>query len=236
MYRELKFKYRLNEAYTTEWQDEETLRGMLSEEILACVNNDDWQDAQNLAESPQEISTISELFLVTNSQIRPYLNNLKNGKDIVIGWVNQLGFKQLNNPYLKYIPNFFKSNMDVVFTREDFIALNDFYANDVIKEADLLGTGKLKLNHLVYNKFLYASKAEGMDYAQGKIKFMQYFQYLCNDDNVKKLNIEAIMELPSNPYTKKFNDLGVKPSPITGGIQTNDDIVRVRNIIIYKRR
>jgi len=229
MYNELKFRYALREAdgeqptaqpsQPTGASSELKASAKLSQETLAKVNDAkegrlNWQEVQDSAKTSEERSAISEIFLLNNKNIQPYLQYLQNGMDIVISWVNQLGFKEINNPYLKFIPTFFKIGGNTFnLTRDDIIVWNDMYANELVDEADMMGTGKEGTGHIIFDGAdggLYRSDAQGMGSAQTMLQFIKYYNYFGNQANVEKLNIQAIMSMESGPYPKKFQEAGIK--------------------------
>ena len=250
MYRELKFKYTLNEATGSTisgWESELRLASALSPQVLAIVNsgdNDKWQLAQDSVKTSDERSALSELFLIkTMGNYLPYLTE---GRDIVISWVNQLGFKKINNPYLEFIPKFFSVQGNAnKLTRDGIIVMNDMYANELVDEADMMGTGKEGMKHIIFDggeEGLYHNTSQGMQSATTMLQVIDYYNYLSNQSNVIKLNLGAIVSYTpdKNPYVKQENIKGQDVVTLKGIeidnnlIKNKEDWNKVRDAIIYK--
>ena len=109
------------------------------------------------------------------------------------------------------------------------------YANELVDEADMMGTGKEGTNHIIFDGAdggLYRSDAQGMGSAQTMLTMIQYYNYLGIQQNVEKLNLQAIVSMGNSPYAKKFETLGIK---IDNGVLQNKGAWKlVRSAIMFK--
>lgn len=234
MYRELRFKTILNEASASDtWLEPDEARALLDEKTIALINQDLWTEA--FATTRNQTQRNAEIDLFVDTTMKPYKNNLLPGIDIIRSIIQQLGFKETENPYLKFIQKFFKSNSSVQITREGWIALNDFLANDIITESVLFGTGHDGDKHLVFNPYLYTT-SEFKNSTKNLLQIMKDYEYLSKKENIENLNMKAIYQAPSNPFKQQIKALNLV---FTGegkiiGTVTNDIAKKIRNIFIFK--
>ena len=120
----------------------ENLKQQLSPEMTAIMNesvggSDDWSksnkwtDAHNMASSVSQANALCEIFILyVYKNWHCNLQQLEPGKDILISLIDQLGFKQDENPYLDFMIMFFGGRgKGVVLSEDDWISLNDLYAD-----------------------------------------------------------------------------------------------------------
>lgn len=226
MYREIRLIEAID-TYGSNWLPITTLEAGLNAQELALVNTNKWQEAYDSAKSDKERQYIVQLFI--NKRYGAYKNNLSPGKDIIVSIIEQLGFKETENPYLKFIELFFGSNPNVQISRDGWIALNDFLANDIINESALFGNGHDGQKHLVFNPNVYTSSLSVKD----MLTLMKDYEYLSDAKSLANMNLQSIYEYGNgNPYgqLKQFTD------NTSGKILSNDNATckKVRNIIVYR--
>lgn len=195
-------------------------------------NSDKWSDANNSSDSVETSNALIEIFIqyackswgCTLAQLDP-------GKDILISLIDQLGFKDNENPYLKFMKTFFSgSGKGVTLSEDDWIKLNDWYANEVIEASDLMGTGRDRENHIIFNPYLYSQKG---NISSDMDNMVEAYSYLSEPNNVSKLNLYAAATFNGSPYgaLKSYTSGGTRGS---GKITDSSKYKEVRNIIIYK--
>lgn len=234
----IKPKKKLTEAF----ESLQNLQAKLNEKMIKIMNESSggsvskwslsskWTDAWNNARSPKEANALIEIFIqIACPSWGCKLENLDPGKDIIIKIIDELGFKDNENPYLDFIKTFYKVNgTDVTLSEDDWVKLNDWYAADLIEADDLKGTGFDGAHHIIFNKNLYKDGNISSD----NDNYVKYFQLLSTKFNVMKLNIYAIATFNGSPYGSlaKMTKDGVNGT----GVYQGGDFREVRNIIFYK--
>ena len=123
------------------------------------LNGDKFQETLDKAR-PEEKNTVIEIFF------RQLCEN--QWKDI--GWTKiepllpvlqsicrDVGFKEVNNPFLNFIKQFYFINNDYILTKQDLIKINNLYAKDSISYEELVGKDSNNELSIIYNDNLYKS-------------------------------------------------------------------------------
>lgn len=164
------------------------------------IRDNNFQNALESAKSIDEEKIVIEIFLrrlletnakwknITWDKIEPY-------KDILIRICSELGLKELQNPFLVFLPEYY-SRAKKDLTRDNVIDLNNLYAQDFIDRADLMGKGPSKFDHIIFNSNLYAN--ENVD------KMVEYWDWLNNADNLERMNWQEVLDANLTP---KINEV-----------------------------
>ena len=126
---------------------------------------------------------------VTWEDIEPY-------KDILTRICGELGFQELQNPFLVFLPLLYKTHPNLDLTRDNMVDLNNLYATDELNNTDLMGKSALGLNHIIFNKNLYAR--DNVD------RLVEIWNWLYQ--NVDKLNFKEIASLNSSAIPPMVKD------------------------------
>lgn len=198
------------------------------ESVREQLKNGQFQDAYNNAKSNDEKNEVIKVFLIITSgrdwnwsetdeetRIEPI-------KEVLYKWIKELGFRNTTNPYLKFIPEFYKINKDYILSEDNCISLNNLYADNTLDFGDIAGTGANKLNHIIFNKNLYNNRS------MSDIEFIvKAYEALSSKSFVRKLNIDAITSL---------NDFSKQKAQYINSVKSDTDkyVEAVRNSIIFK--
>lgn len=229
------FRLHLNEDIESAIKDNEKV---LNQEILNLLNvkdnkgvyNDiDWDKVYDLATSDQERKAIVKIFLSDLCE-RQHINEnvFDSGFEILFKLFDELGFKESNNPYITFIKVFYDMNGNVSLSQDDWISLNDWYADDVIDASDLKGSGFDRKEHLIFNKNLY----QDSNVSSHKDDYLEYYQDLSTLYGINNLNLYEMATYNGSPYKDlvKFT----KDGKSGNGKFQEGDFREVRNIIFFK--
>ena len=229
------YRFQLNEDIESVIKDNEKI---LSQEILdlfnvkdnkGIYNETDWEKIYDLAKSDQERRAIVKIFLSDLCE-RQNINEkvFDDGFEVLFKLFDELGFKESNNPYISFIKVFYNLNNDTSLSQDDWIDLNDWYANDLIDASDLKGSGFDRKDHLIFNKNLYVDSSV----SSHKDDYLEYYQTLSTSYGINELNLYAMATYNGSPYKDlvKFTKDGKDG---TGKFQEGD-FREVRNIIFFK--
>ena len=221
----------------------DTLKSQLNETAIAMMNDfaggDDWskcQDSQwsktiNYLSKVEELNAFIELFIEYN--YRKWgctLDQLEDGKEVLIKLIDEMGFEESENPYISFMKTFFnKQGRGVVLSREDWITLNDALARGVSTESDLRGTGPDRSNYILFNPNFYT-----INDVQDQVGTLKAYEDLSEERNIKQLNLYAISNYSGSPYStlKQYTSGGTQ-----GSGQLTDKSVSpktIRNIIMFE--
>lgn len=221
-----------SKVLTEAFESVATLKSQLNSDMIAVMNastgsenwanSNKWSDASNKATSVKEQEALAEIFIETSaSDWGCSLSQLEPGKDILVSLITQLGFESTDNPYLSFMPTFFKgSGKGITISEDSWIILNDAYATGVLDPADLMGTGQDKNKHLIFNPNFY-SLEENSD----NFNILKTYSYLSEPSNVTSMNLDAIRSLKAEGKPESYNTLTNSMAKSS----TNN----VRNIIIF---
>lgn len=126
---------------------------------------------------------------VTWDKLEPY-------KDIIIRICRELGFSEVENPFLVFLPEFYRKNRNFNLTRDNMIDLNNLYATNDLTDADLIGKGRAGTDNIIFNPNLYANS--DID------KMVKYWNWLFDANNLFRMNWEQIREAN---LTNAINDV-----------------------------
>lgn len=184
------------------------------------INGNNFQNALDKSASVDEENKVIEIFLknslatdskwkgLTWDRIEPY-------KDILIRICSELGLKELQNPFLVFLPEFYRQNPNADLTRDNMIDLNNLYATDELTREDLLAKGRNGSFNIIFDSNLYAN--ENVD------KMVEYWNWLYNDANRSRMNWQEV--LTAN-LTNAINDVAE-----SGGV--SNDATPVINKLFY---
>lgn len=185
-------------------------------------------EALKYAGTPEEETALIEIFLrqsidtdnkwgnVTMDKIEPY-------KDVLIKLCSELGLKEIINPFLNFLPEFYAKNPNIDLTRDNMIDLNNLYATDVISKEDLMGKGKEKLDDIIFDSELYTF--ENVD------KMVSYIKWLGDIRNLKRMNWE---EIRNANLTGAINEVADEVMSSVGkNTLGDDDWEEFRNKLVY---
>lgn len=183
------------------------------------INYSRLSDALKYAGNPDEENALIEMFLrqsietdskwngVNFEMIEPY-------KDVLLKLCSELGLKEVQNPFLVFLPEFYNQNKNVNLSRNNMIDLNNLYANDEITKEDLMAKGRDGANNILFNKNLYTF--EDVD------KMVEYWNWLREPANLKRLNWEEIRNLNLSNTINNVADAAIKQSIGTQSFSDED--------------
>jgi len=129
---------------------------------------------------------------------------------------NDVGFKEVDNPFLNFIKQFYTVNSDYTLKKNDLAKLNNLYAKDVLSYEELTGKDTDSDLSIIYNKDLYSEDVE---------KLYKTWKWLSNASNVKKMNWKEVANTDS---TKNIQEMANK---LASG--ENVDLDTIRKTIFY---
>ena len=185
-------------------------------------------EALKYAGTPEEENALIEIFLrqsidtdgkwgnVTMDKIEPY-------KDVLIKLCSELGLKEILNPFLNFLPEFYAKNPNADLTRDNMVDLNNLYATDVISKEDLMGKGKDKLDDIIFDSELYT-----FDDVE---KMTSYIKWLGDIRNLKRMNWQ---EIRNADLTGAINEVADEViSSVGKNTLGDDDWEEFRNKLVY---
>lgn len=107
-------------------------------------------------------------------------------KEILIKWIEELGFSYNTNPFLQFVDEYVKKNQAIDLNTLEII--NDLYSNNEIETTDLQAKTSEGTNSLLFNKNLY-------DFSYDDAEFIiQAYKWLSNSYNIKRYltNVDAL--------------------------------------------
>ena len=154
------------------------------------INGNNFQRAIDLTRTPEEENAVIEIFLrnsleTDNKWSGVDWNRVEPYKDILIRICSEVGLKELQNPFLVFLPNFYKENPNANLTRDNMIDLNNLYATDKLSREDLLGKSSYGTSHIIFDSNLYANEDVS--------KMVEYWKWLSNQNNLAKMNWQEVL-------------------------------------------
>lgn len=135
---------------------------------------------------------------------------------------------ELNNYFIKYNDIYTKTE-GVVPTRSLIVAMNNLYANDIVDDNDLDGTGKDGRNSIIFKSSLAADNLTSSD-----IEFVvKSYVWLSQKENIKRMNFNLLSAFANNKDDVAYENLRVA---CADALQNPDsyDSQAVRDAIVYK--
>ena len=185
---------------------------------------DDWKKALNNADNMAQANSLIEIYLqnaIAHWHWSPTL--IEDGKEIVIKLFYELGFTPNVNPYINFLNVITSLNLgnQMKLTEDDWVKLNDWYANRFLDFNDLTGRGENKQEHIIFNPYLY--KSEYSD------EYVDYYDKLDNS-KLKQFSLSRIVDDTSLPY----HNLKSLPDYRTNTSWDATNGKKIRDIIFYK--
>ena len=185
------------------------------------LNGDKFQETLDKA-TPQEKDIIIEIFFrqlcedqwkdIGWNKIEPLLPVLQSiCKDV--------GFKEVNNPFLNFIKQFYFVNNDYTLTKQDLIKINNLYAKDLISYEEIIGKDSNNELSIIYNDNLY--KSGNVD------KLYKTWIWLLNRNNISRMNWDAVA---SEQTTSNIQEMANKLKSDIKAVEPNE----IRKTIIYQ--
>lgn len=216
-----------------EWESIDSLKAQLPPEVVAMMNasvqgkkGDDWSSSNKWTDSSEYCPSIEshkaliEIFIEESyKNWNCTLEQLDPGKDVLIEIIYQLGFKESENPYFNFMKTFFTKNSGFVLSEDNWNVLYDLYANQIIEASDLVGTGRDKDSHIIFNGFLYKEERVSKD----SYMIVDAYEKLSDNSFAKSLNLDAIKNIKTQGKPKSFAELNTSMTPI-----------QIRNTIVFK--
>ena len=182
--------------------------------------NTEWYKMFASCKDKDERQTVVCWFLSENNYTKNYYNRfiVNSGSkaiEIITRIFGELGFSETENPFIVFI-YLVNNRITTELTKENWIMLNDLYADYITDEKDLNGSGSDKDLHIIFNSYLYQTK-KGFD-------IVKIYENLSDISKVRNADINSLFSRGGIPNSLK--------SIQADGVNSNN-FKLIRDLIIY---
>lgn len=176
----------------------------LSPEIQKLVDGNDIDKALSLCTDQSQREEVYDTYLA--KRFPKYGKVIEPYKDILIKLLVEIGVD--NNPFLDFVDLFYrKTGINNSLSSEGFIALNNLYADGIIEDADLRGTGKdFKNASLLLKQSLYRNNS-----ADDIENIVRSYEWLGEKYRIENSINRTTIQFPGNPKTYTKEELVQSP-------------------------
>ncbi len=173
------------------------LKALVDDALTGQGNEYKLDSAWELADA-NDRPILSEIYLTSRDD---YYDKLKPAMDIWKNIFNSLGFDTAENPFIKFLDNYFKVDGHESLDTRQVRNLNNMYASGDLSFEDIEGSGKEKTQTLFYNPELY-----NMDESSVAM-YIRLYNQLSNPELLKRIYPQLKAKWPSLPDEIKDSDL-----------------------------
>lgn len=191
--------------------------------VLTYLADSNWNKAFAVCVNEDERQTLVCWFLCISPYTNEYykkfiLNSTSRAIEIITRIFSELGFEPKDNPYIQFM-SIIVYRLQKELSRDDWVLLNDLYANYVLDSEDINGTGPDGEKHLIFDKYLYEHPKA--------YEVVKIYSKLSEYSNVHSFNLDnmsyRIFQGNEPEWFKKIKDEGI----------TNKNYKQLRDFIIY---
>lgn len=180
---------------------------------LITKSHNTFDEVIDLASSLDEEKLLCQLF--NQCAFPNKLDLIDEGQNVFDKNLKELGFNRYDNPYLDFVKNYKGESL----SNNDWVILNNIYANSDVDSQTIRGMGKDGLEHIIFNPSLWHQYN-----VDDKLYLINLWEDLGDSNFVNRLHPEELSK-----SSLIYQDLFIR----TGDKEVQDKTKSLRDIVIY---